>query len=139
MKTNQLAFQAERNQWNQPMSPVSIPSPRKSATTATTATTAAATKTLSVRDREYIEKQLLIEADKTPFDRNNERIVMRDGKRMLQWVEEYGFTDAVLYDERELTTSECEDEDEDEDEDQNQEYYEGEDECEGENEGVATD
>ena len=103
------------------MSPVSIPSPRKSVAAA-----AATPVTLSARDREYIDKQLLIEADPTPFDKNNERVVMRDGKRMVQWVE-YGFTDTGVYGEREMTMSENEDY-----EDDSQEYDEGEDEDEGE-------
>ena len=108
----------------EPMSPFSIPSsPRKSAvTTATTATTA----TLSARDHEFIKKQLLIEADTTPFDENDERVVMRDGKRMKQWVQN-GFKNTALYGEREMTMSENEEYDEEggDQDDQSQEYDEG--------------
>ena len=105
----------------EPMSPFSIPSsPRKSAVT--TATTA----TLSARDHEFIKKQLLIEADTTPFDENDERVVMRDGKRMKQWVQN-GFKNTALYGESEMTMSENEEYDKEggDQDDQSQEYDEG--------------
>lgn len=102
----------------EPMSPVSIPStPIKSAATATTTTTTTATPTiLSAHDHECIKKQLLIEADTTPFNENDERVVMRDGKRMKQWVQ-FGFGNTPLYGEREMTMSENEEYDEGGDQD----------------------
>ena len=105
-----------RDSPHEPMSPVSIPSsPRKSATTTSTPAT------LSAHDNEFVKKQLLIEADTTPFDENDERVVMRDGKRMKQWVQ-YGFENIPWYGEREMTMSE------------NEEYDEGDNENENENE-----
>ena len=98
---------------NEPMSPVSVASlsPRKPPT--------ATPVTLSTHDREYIKHQLLIEQDTTPFDENDERIVMRDGKRFKQWVQ-YGFENTPWYGEREMTMSE------------NEEYNEGDNENENE-------
>ena len=96
----------------EPMSPVSIPSsPRKSATTTSTPAT------LSAHDNEFVKKQLLIEADTTPFDENDERVVMRDGKMFKQWVQN-GFRNTAWYGEREMTMSENEDYDEG-----NNDYY----------------
>ena len=98
----------------EPMSPVSIPSsPRKSATTTSTPAT------LSAHDNEFVKKQLLIEADTTPFDENDERVVMRDGKMFKQWVQN-GFENIPWYGEREMTMSE------------NEEYNEGDNENENE-------
>jgi hypothetical protein len=142
MEEMRLTFQAERDQWNQSispdhphdysgesMSPVSIPSssPRKPPAA------------ISAHDREYIKHQLLIDQDPTPFDENDERIVVRDGKMFKQWMQ-CGFGNVPCYGEREMTTSECEDyddesagdgedeyyEDQDQDQEQDQEYYEDE-------------
>lgn len=68
------------------------------------------TSTQSARNcEEYIQKQLLIEADTAiPFDENGERIIMRDGKKIKQSVC-YGFGGMPWYDEKEMTTSEDED------------------------------
>ena len=106
-----LAFQAERIQWSETispdhphrdapceaMSPVSIPSssPRKPPTA------------ISAHDREYIQHQLLIDQDPTPFDEDDERVVVRDGKRFKQWMQ-YGFGNVPCYGEREMTMSENE-------------------------------
>jgi hypothetical protein len=115
----------------EPMSPVSIPSTPRKSTAAATATATATT--LSAHDHECIKKQLLIEADTTPFNENDERVVMRDGKRMKQWVQ-FGFGNTPLYGEREMTMSENEEYDEGGDQDdqsqsqsqsQSQEYDEG--------------
>jgi hypothetical protein len=99
---------------NEPMSPVSIPSsPRKSSTA-----TPAPLATLSAHDREYIKWQLFIDQDTTPFDENNERIVVRDGKRFKQWVQ-YGFENTPWYGEREMTMSENDDDNDSDNENEN--------------------
>ena len=100
---------------SEPMSPVSIPSSPRKATTKihapTTTPTTTTTTTTTTYDREHIKKQLCIEEDtSTPFDKNDEHVVMRDGKKIKQSVC-YGFGGMPWYDEKEMTTSEDEDSD----------------------------
>ena len=98
---------------NDPVSPVSVASlsPRKPPT--------ATPATPSTHDREYIKWQLFIDQDTTPFDENNERVVMRDGKRFKQWVQ-YGFENMPWYGEREMTMSENDDNDDNNDNNDNE-------------------
>jgi len=99
---------------HEPMSPVSIPasssssSPRKSLTA-----TPPATISTDDRHREYIEyikHQLLIDQDPSPFDENDERVVVRDGKTFKQWVQ-YGFGNIPWYGEREMMMSQNDNDD----------------------------
>ena len=95
---------------HEPMSPVSV-SPSSSPRTpmCDLPRMQNVTSTQLASNREYIQKQLLIEADTAiPFDENGERVVMRDGKKIKQSVC-YGFGGMPWYDEKEMTTSEDED------------------------------
>ena len=79
----------------------------------------------SARHREYCkeqqqQQQQRIEEDTAiPFDENDERIVMRDGKKFKQTVQ-YGFGNMPWYEEKEMTTS---DDSEDSDDSDAIEYH----------------
>jgi len=110
---------------SEPMSPVSIPSSPRKATTKIHGPTTTPTTTTTTHDREHTKKQLRIEEDTAiPFDENDERVVMRDGKKIKQSVC-YGFGGMPWYDEKEMTTSE--DEDSDDSDIDDAEYHEDED------------
>jgi len=96
---------------SEPMSPVSISSPSSPGTPMCDLPRCARMQdvisTLSFHDREYCKEQQQqhIEEDTAiPFDENDERIVMRDGKKFKQTVQ-YGFGNMPWYEEKEMTTS----------------------------------
>jgi hypothetical protein len=59
-------------------------------------------KLLSTDDLQYLQKQKqIIESSSLPFDENDERIVIRDGKRFRQWCSN-GMSGQLWYGEKEI-------------------------------------
>jgi hypothetical protein len=63
-------------------------------------------KLLSTDDLQYLQKQKqIIESSSDPFDENDERIVIRDGKRFRQWCSNGGMSGQLWYGEKEIPTN----------------------------------